>query len=283
MDSQVLKPTIIRIKRRRDEEPHDALLVESKKKRSRPSDLFEFVETVEEHEITNNPQYGKDLIARAGTGFKEPSSPSTSTHSMKSPQNHTAPHKSPTKRYTVLKPVAQNVTIEEDKSSTKPTTEGLAMYDAVIDTRARRKRKEDPAMSEIIDGISGLGKETTNTDDNTDDKFVVDVYLQRPMPADYRMPESVGLLSRSSLLNAEMVDSDPGSDSPSDDDDENSNSEDFYRNDYPDEDPDEDSDHSFADYDNEYSEEEEEEEEDDEEERAELRDLLRSRGIVMPE
>lgn len=36
----------------------------------------------------------------------------------------------------------------------------------------------------------------------------------------------------------------------------------------------------YIDYDNEYSEQEEEEEEDDEEERAELRDLLRSKGIV---
>lgn len=93
---------------------------------------------------------------------------------MTSTQKHTAHHASLTKRYTILKPTVPSATAEEyvlrtrcpnflihtdillrDESTPKPTAEGLTMYDAIVDTRSSRKRKEDPAISDLISGISG--------------------------------------------------------------------------------------------------------------------------------
>ncbi|GJJ09793.1 hypothetical protein Clacol_004017 [Clathrus columnatus] len=276
MDFQAQTTTqIVRIKRKRTDEPLDALVIESKSRRKKSrgaSGFFQFAETVETADFWDDPELTKELKTRLS---KLASDIAVSSN----PETRATSNESPAKRYTILKPTNPKVASEQTLPTSKSSSDNLTMYDAVLETRKRRNIDDEPVDPEIEKFIPMLTEYLRLSDQpaniisetsNGANEYVWDVFYHRPVTNGWSMPANIATIS--GVPNIGMDDSDSGSDSPGDDDDEDSNTEDFYRNDYPEED--EESDHHLSDSEEEYSELEDEEDE----EEAEFYEFIRSRG-----
>ncbi|KAF8477888.1 hypothetical protein JB92DRAFT_3149680 [Gautieria morchelliformis] len=250
------QPTILRIKRKRTDEPLDALVVESKSRRKKSrgvTGFFQFAETVEARAFWQDPSLTKDLRTRISTlasGEVRPDMPQRDTNS---------PQATPGRRYTIVKNIPENRPLASPVTSAASHPKSLddadfTMYDAIPESNSSvNKTTEafDPEMAKFLpmlqeylrmnNELSNIAPPSAKVDEA--EEYVWDVFYHRP--ATTKLVAVANIATVTGLPSVGQYDSDSGSDSAGDEDDEDSNTEDFYRNDYPDEDPDQESDGSL--------------------------------------
>ncbi|KAF8579008.1 hypothetical protein K439DRAFT_427581 [Ramaria rubella] len=249
--TQVMQsPTILRIKRKRTDEPLDALVVESKSRRKKSrggSGFFQFAETVEEDTFWQDPNQTKDLRSRISTLASGEFTPEKSEREVKTQQA------TPGRRYTIVKNGSEKGSprppVVQTASQSKPvlSEEDFAMFDAVPEPTIEPIDPEMDKFLPMLQEYLRMNNEPSNIASTSakvkeDSEYVWDVFYHRPAITDWAASANVATVS--GLPPIGQYDSESDSASGGDEDDEDSNTEDFYRNDYPDEDPDQNSDES---------------------------------------
>ncbi|GAN09076.1 solute carrier family 7, member 6 opposite strand [Mucor ambiguus] len=257
--------TILRIKRKRTEEPLDALLVhqENEKRIKKSNDkqknalsvsatalptLFRLAETVEQKSFSNLDEAKKlkDRISRRiQPGTSRPQTP-TSIEDRKDrlvKEQKDASHKA---RYRVIQQNRSKV--DEDtppvvqSSSEKAAKDLFQMYEAVKDEDTSKQAKlfvdddiEDP--DDIMCNFIPMVKEyltLQEKEEEKEDDYVYDVYYRD----DENLEQGMNSMNIGSLVwfdeQSEYLDDDTDSEL-GDNVDEDSNAEDYYQNDYPEE------------------------------------------------
>jgi len=269
--------TIVRIKRKRTDEPLDALVVESKARRKKTReglDVFQFAETVEEV-AWRDEQLRKDLQSRLSQLYSN--TPETSTSQpdnarilpQQNPQNPLLNQlPAPSRRYKV-RPLAEQEKPKSSRFMTSPPKvlsskdlppkDGLKMYDAILDNSGMNEPALDPEMEKFlpmlqdylrlneIDAPGIVSRSTTSspgptTSKGAQDDYVWDVFYRRPATlSEWNSVANVATLSGLPPVASDMYDSDTDESEPDDEADEDSNAEEYYKNDYPDEEESDDS------------------------------------------
>ncbi|KAF8516578.1 hypothetical protein BU17DRAFT_92694 [Hysterangium stoloniferum] len=242
---QAQQPTILRIKRKRTDEPLDALVVESKSRRKKSrgaSGFFQFAETVEEETFWEDPSLTKDLRTRISTLVNGQGVPT------EIPAESTPPQESPARRYTIVKkpaerkPPAPPIVHTASELQDDTGDDDFAVYDAVLEGAPRDEPMDDemakflPMLQEYLRVNNEPSNISAGSAQSHNDEYVWDVFYHRPVITDWAAAANVATVS--GLPATRNDDTDSGSDSAQDEDDEDSNTEDFYRNDYPDEESD---------------------------------------------
>ncbi|KAJ3523173.1 hypothetical protein NM688_g8770 [Phlebia brevispora] len=274
--------TILRIKRKRNEEPLDALVVESRRKRSRGSvNVFQFFDTVEPS-VWEDEKQKHDLESRLTSLAREsakkaphaepPSVPTPAKPAQEAPRPRSPVEE---RKYTVVpsepkesprsakrrRPHAPPK-IHSAKDLQKPS---FTMYDAVPSSTPLASAPPmavDPEIEKFLPMLQDYlkinsidtaaaappakkAKNDEPAEEGKEDDYVWDVFLSRPANAYEltRLANNIGTVT--GLPEDEMYASDSDSEAE-DEDDEDSNAEDWYKNDYPDEESSDDSDSSDA-------------------------------------
>jgi len=137
---QSQQPTIIRIKRKRTDEPLDALVVESRSRRKKSrgaSGFFQFAETVEQETFWEDPSLTKDLRTRISTLANGRGVPT------EIPAESRPPLESPARRYTIVKKPAERklpappIVHTASELRDDAGSDDFAMYDAVLEGAPR--------------------------------------------------------------------------------------------------------------------------------------------------
>jgi len=273
--------TILRIKRKRNEEPLDALVVESRVRRKKSRGgvgVFQYAHTVE-GDAWKDEQSQKDLQDRISRLAKEDAvklqeKPEVTRPDSEIPSSPIRSKKAQTPRYTVVsadeqEPPAKRRMTNLPKASSPsdpPKNPPIRMYDAVPSkAKSIQASETDPEMEKFlpmlkdylkihdispnspISSTAATPKVRSGTpagDDESGD-YVWDVFYHRPVT----LSEWNSVAARTGTLTglpASLLDSDEsGSDSEAEDEaDEDSNAEEYYKNDYPDEETDSEPDHS---------------------------------------
>ncbi|KAG9315538.1 hypothetical protein JVU11DRAFT_3158 [Chiua virens] len=247
--------TILRIKRKRTEEPLDALVVESRSKRKKPRggvDIFQFAQTVEQHAWEDNVlrQHLQSQISRL---TKDSTSDTTRAQgpldreTLEPPQSNNG-----ARRYAV------RVTGDEEHPGSKrrPTSppkvisskdiqrNDFKMYDAVLEDQGS---PVDPEMENFLPMLqdyltlqdatmSSVVAPGTNPYAIPNEDYVWDVFYRRP----YSLSEWNSFAANFGTVtgippSAEDEEWSDNSESEEEDEaDEDSNAEEYYKNDYPD-------------------------------------------------
>ncbi|KAF7365450.1 hypothetical protein MVEN_00418000 [Mycena venus] len=268
MDVDVAVPvaqsyTILRIKRKRNEEPLDALVVETRRrKKSRGGvGVFQFAQTVE-HDAWEDDTRKRDIEDQISRLARESAS---STLDPKPPSNARAspstPKEDPLRRYKIIAhdegvptrrrfPTSPPKVISAKDVLPKAKDTGFKLYDAVLSAdKAKVENDEEmekfmPMLNEYlkINDIAtsastssvpetpALSESSSSTDD-----YVWDVFYHRPVTlTEWNEAANVGTLTGLPPSITDPYDS--ASDSEEEDEaDEDSNAEEYYKNDYPDE------------------------------------------------
>ncbi|KAH6911441.1 hypothetical protein BKA70DRAFT_1370631 [Coprinopsis sp. MPI-PUGE-AT-0042] len=260
---------ILRIKRRRDEEPLDALVVEAgnRRKRTKGPGVFQYAETVEDKDWQNelSQRQIQEKLARlakeaTSIGSKKPAgAPVTDRSSplMKRQESGVG------KRYTIVEaeaPMSPTATQSSPPpvpgskdQNTKDVSPDFKMYDAILATPAE-ERELDPEMEKFqamlndylrVNDVNishkqgGPSLDTVMKSPGTEESdYVWDVFYHRPVTlAEWN--EMAANIATLYGFPAEGDDYSTGSESELEDNaDEDSNDESFYKNDYPDEEDD---------------------------------------------
>ncbi|KAJ6620737.1 hypothetical protein B0H10DRAFT_2020339 [Mycena sp. CBHHK59/15] len=275
--------TILRIKRKRNEEPLDALVVESRRrKKSRGGiGVFQFAQTVE-HDAWEDEKRQRDIQDQISRLARESAS-NAETKALNSLSNRTSPsiskddsgrrykiipqeteEESPTRRRLPTSP-PKVISSKDLPPKQKPT--GFKLYDAVLSADQPPAAEADDEMEKFMPMLNeylklhdlsaptsvpsvtqaALASSTSSTND-----YVWDVFYHRPATlSEWNEAANVGTLTGLPPSITDPYDS--TSDSEEEDDaDEDSNAEEYYKNDYPDEETsDEDSDAFHEDSENE--------------------------------
>ncbi|KAJ6511980.1 hypothetical protein C8R47DRAFT_1092967 [Mycena vitilis] len=289
MDVDVAGPvaqsyTILRIKRKRNEEPLDALVVESRRrKKSRGGvGVFQFAQTVE-HDAWEDDKRKRDIEDQVSRLARE--SASTPAEPKPPPSARTSPsipkddlvrryriiaqeEESPTRRRVPTSP-PKVISAKDLPAKTKDT--GFKMYDAVLSADKAPAVQPDQEMDNFLPMLNEylkLNDISTSTSSSSvsesllppsassTDDYVWDVFYHRPATlTEWNEAANVGTLTGLPPSITDPYDS--ASDSEEEDEaDEDSNAEEYYKNDYPDEDSspeEEDSDEFHEDSENESS------------------------------
>ncbi|KIJ14928.1 hypothetical protein PAXINDRAFT_12198 [Paxillus involutus ATCC 200175] len=269
--------TILRIKRKRTDEPLDALVVESRvrRKKSRGGvDVFQFAQTVE-HDAWEDQQLRQNLqsqISKLAQDSTEPAKGQASPVPEANP-SPVPPHfpraDNGAPRYAIkvteedrgTKPKRRPTSPPKVLSSKDIAQNDFKMYDAVLQHQGSSLPPMDPEMEKFLPMLqdyltlrdtssSGPISNAPLKDGATGDEYVWDVFYRRP----YSLSEwnsfaaNVGTVTG---LPPSALDDDLSDDSQSEEEDEadeDSNAEEYYKNDYPDEeDPDSDDSDMFHD------------------------------------
>ncbi|KAJ7645642.1 hypothetical protein DFH06DRAFT_591693 [Mycena polygramma] len=276
--------TILRIKRKRNEEPLDALVVESRRrKKSRGGvGVFQFAQTVE-HDAWEDDKRKRDIEDQVSRLARE--SASTPAEPKPPPSARTSPsipkddlvrryriiaqeEEAPTRRRVPTSP-PKVISAKDLPPKTKDT--GFKMYDAVLSADKGPAVQPDQEMDNFLPMLNEylkLNDISTSTSassvsesllppsaSSTDD-YVWDVFYHRPATlTEWNEAANVGTLTGLPPSITDPYDS--ASDSEEEDEaDEDSNAEEYYKNDYPDEEEspeEEDSDEFHEDSENESS------------------------------
>jgi len=267
--------TILRIKRKRTEEPLDALVVENRvrKKRSpRGSDIFQFAQTVE-HDAWQDEKRRQDLQAQISRLAKETSKqveplPLTLPTTEQRPPPLSVgcqPKDDPSRRYTIISqngfenetprlPTSPPKVISRKDLPSKKTD--FKMYDAILSSDGNTPSPAfDSEMDKFLPMLTdylkihdmsppgslstrhlALGSSSTIQESTSQSgDYVWDVFYHRPT----KLSEWNAIANIGTLTGLPTSSTDPNnSDSdtePEDDADEDSNDEEYYKNDYPDE------------------------------------------------
>ncbi|KAF8552758.1 hypothetical protein OG21DRAFT_1339009 [Imleria badia] len=288
MDAQAPKPayTILRIKRKRTEEPLDALVVESRFRRKKTRagvDVFQFAQTVEDEAwedgaLRQNIQSQISRLAQdSNESTRAPTPPGRETrparmdngarrYAVKVTGDGQAPRakRRPTSPYVpphLCSPspylTACGVFLSPKVISSKDISRNdFRMYDAVLEDQGLALPPMDPEMEKFLPMLQDYltlqesgGISNTNTYAAAAD-YVWDVFYRRPYSLSEWNSFAVNYGTVTGLPpSVEDEDLSDNSDSEEEDEaDEDSNAEEYYKNDYPDEeDSDNDDGHSFHD------------------------------------
>ncbi|KAK0503449.1 hypothetical protein EDD18DRAFT_1346313 [Armillaria luteobubalina] len=226
--------TILRIKRKRNEEPLDALVVESgiRRKKSRGGmGVFKFAQTVEDEAWNDQKLHQRiqDEVSRLSR--EEPILATEPKQPIVAP-----PASSPVKDEATL-PVNPPKIISTKDLPPKQGNPNFRMFDAVPETD-----ESSHAMDREMEKIMPMLKAYLNIDDAAASEpapesgdYVWDVFYHRPSTlSEWNDAATVGTLTGLPPSLTDPYDSD--SDSEAEDEaDEDSNAEEYYKNDYPDE------------------------------------------------
>ncbi|KZP05212.1 hypothetical protein FIBSPDRAFT_923225 [Athelia psychrophila] len=273
VDAQPGQPfTILRIKRKRNEEPLDALVVESRvrKKRSRKGlNVFQFAQTVEE-DTWEDEKRRKDLqeqisiIAKARAAEAPASAGAEADGKPPSPTVSRPQKGDPSRRYTIVKqeepedekprlPTAPPKVLSHKDVAAKAAD--FKMYDAILSGAEKKTPSSGfdsdmdkflPMLSDYLKihdmtppGSPSLKKPSSSAlpaIGKSDDDYVWDVFYHRPASLSEwnAVAANVGTLTGLPPSITNPYDSDSDSE-PEDEADEDSNGEEYYKNEYPDE------------------------------------------------
>ncbi|VDB94146.1 unnamed protein product [Peniophora sp. CBMAI 1063] len=261
--------TILRIKRKRTDEPLEALVVNSKRRKSRGGvDVFQFAETVEGAAWENEEErkvLQERVSALARQQSKRPEQPaagSKRTDAVLSPPVDVRPPKS-ARHYRILPQLHEQANAPPKVQSSKDVSRAQAfkMYDAVLETETAQTPapEDDPEMEKfqsllqdylkVHDIDPSASSPSTSSAGGvpiaapaplppTDDPdYVWDVFYHRAgLMDDLEELPAVNVGTLTGLPgNFDAGDSDDEESVEGDEADEDSNDEGFYRNDYPDE------------------------------------------------
>ncbi|KAF9811111.1 hypothetical protein IEO21_06660 [Rhodonia placenta] len=270
---------IVRIKRKRNEEPLDGLVVDPEavpsRKRSRGAlNFFKFAETARLSTLARESPRKENLATSvsAPAVVEQAVSPAVSTPRPQLDDSN--------RRYTIVKrerpgtervqrrvPTAPpKVWSTKELQALRESQSSFAMYDAIPSSSALSSKSEvdpevakflpllrdylkldDPSMGTPPGSMSTLSSSPSVTHTIDDSDYVYDVFYQRltTLAELYEPGMPVWNIGTLTEIPEELMMYDSDDDSEVyDTDDEDSNAEDFYKNDYPDGDPDEMSDGS---------------------------------------
>lgn len=253
--------TILRIKRKRNEEPLDALVIERglRRKKTRSSvGVFQYAETVESC-VWKDENFQKDIQDRISRLAREDAAKEETVTSPSVASSFGDMTSSPARRrheqnrlYTVVSAKHEPYVKHSPPKTTSskdlckdPISSDFKMYDAILSEGGSMR---DPEMEKFLPLLNDYLKNTLATSpcitsgtgtpiNESSSDYVWDVFYHRPASLSEwnsvaaRTGTITGLPS--SLLNSD--DSDSGSEAE-DEADEDSNAEEYYKNDYPDED-----------------------------------------------
>ncbi|KAF9220492.1 hypothetical protein BS17DRAFT_315514 [Gyrodon lividus] len=259
--------TILRIKRKRTDEPLDALVVESRfrRKKSRGGvDVFQFAQTVE-NDAWEDQQIRLSLQSQIS---KLAQDSNESAKGQVSPVREVKPSAAPphvsradnsTPRYAV-KATGEDAGVRFKRRPTSPpkvlpskdiTQNDFKMYDAVLEPQDSSLPPMDSEMEKFLPMLqdyltlhdtssSGAVSTTTNTsftDVAAGDEYVWDVFYRRPYSSSEWNSFAANVGTVTGLPPSALDDdlSDESQSEEEDEADEDSNAEEYYKNDYPDE------------------------------------------------
>ncbi|KAJ7644344.1 hypothetical protein FB45DRAFT_897592 [Roridomyces roridus] len=263
--------TILRIKRKRNEEPLDALVVESRRrKKSRGASgilgasVFQFAQTVE-HDAWEDEKRKRDIQDQVSRLARESASsnPNADSSEAKAPNPRASPSiPKEDRRYKIipqeedaeeastrrrLPTSPPRVISAKDLPPKAPQNKGFKLYDAVLSPEKPAKDEEMEKFLPMLNDYLKLNEIDLATSSSlasslhssastsaTDD-YVWDVFYHRPATlTEWNEVANVGTLTG---LPPSLTDPyDSASDSEEEDEaDEDSNAEEYYKNDYPDE------------------------------------------------
>ncbi|KAL0960871.1 hypothetical protein HGRIS_005886 [Hohenbuehelia grisea] len=261
--------TILRIKRKRNEEPLDALAVESRipRKKSRGGiGLFKFAQTVEPN-AWDDEQKQKDLQDQISRLTREPAQsedqePPPTTTPVKSPPPPPSPNQDRNRRYAIINapepepdlgrraPTSPpKILSSKDVARLKNKALEYRLYDAVLasekeDNMDTEMEKFMPMIRDYLklhdistDAEASVSPAKSPTED-TDD-YVWDVFYHKPVTLSEwnSVAANIGTLTGLPPSLTDLDDSDSDSE-VEDEANEDSNDEAYYKNDYPDEESD---------------------------------------------
>ncbi|KAF7299314.1 hypothetical protein MIND_00880400 [Mycena indigotica] len=268
MDIDVVAPsyTILRIKRKRNEEPLDALVVESRrKKKSRGgaaglgvgAGVFQFAQTVE-NDAWDDERKKRDIedqVSRLAAA--EATTPAVAAQSKalpRGPPSPTVAKEDTQRRYKVImqeqpeRPLKRRfpssppkVLSAKDLEAAKPKDTGFTLYDAVLSGDKSASMGNDDELDKFLPMLSdylNINDITVPSDlssSTSSDDYVWDVFYHRAATlSEWNAAANVGTLTGLPPSVTDPYDS--ASDSEEEDEaDEDSNAEEYYKNDYPDE------------------------------------------------
>ena len=257
--------TILRIKRKRTEEPLDALVVESRvrRKKSRGVGVFQFAKTVEDG-VWKDEESAKDIQEQVSRLARESSLP-TIREQRPIPASMMR-QKDDSRRYMILKKDDTDTDPQQRRFPTHPPkvlsskdlppkalNSDIKMFDAVLETSQSAPTTIDPEMDKFLPMLQdylrihdidprGSSKKPIAPNEGVaqSDDYVWDVFYHRPLTlSEWNEAANIGTVSGlpPALTNAY----DSASESEEEDEaDEDSNAEEYYKNDYPDEEDDSD-------------------------------------------
>ncbi|KAI0785160.1 hypothetical protein C8Q75DRAFT_776205 [Abortiporus biennis] len=253
--------TILRIKRKRTDEPVDTLVIDSTPRRKKSKgglNVFQFAERVEDN-AWNDEQQKKDLEARLtslaqSSSTKESLSSLGTTSSFSSQAFTPDPNLSfkivPNESHKSVKGAGSRIPTSPPKViSRKEWDEQQAkikMFDAIPSSASisQQDSSMDPEVEKFLPMLQEYLKMNdmdtsvppTPPEPTKDDDYVWDVFYQRPTTFDalFDPNSTLNIGTVSGLPPDDTLDSDSDSEYE-DEDDEDSNAEDFYKNDYPEE------------------------------------------------
>ncbi|KAI9568329.1 hypothetical protein HD554DRAFT_758683 [Boletus coccyginus] len=265
--SQTHPYTILRIKRKRTEEPLDALVVESRfrRKKSRGGvDVFQFAQTVEPDAWEDNAlrQNLQSQISKLAQDSNE------STRAQAPPGRET---RLPPRTDNGARRYAVRVTSDggDSRKRRRPTSppkvisskdiprNDFRMYDAVLEDQGHALPPMDPEMEKFLpmlqdyltlqDTISSGVTPIANSYTPTGDDYVWDVFYRRPYSLSEWNSFAVNYGTVTGLPPSVEDDLSDSESEEADEADEDSNAEEYYKNDYPDEEDSESDDDLFHD------------------------------------
>ncbi|EDR13317.1 uncharacterized protein LACBIDRAFT_309045 [Laccaria bicolor S238N-H82] len=258
--------TILRIKRKRNEEPLDALVVESRVRRKKSKGgigVFQYAQTVEvddweDEHCQKDIQDQISKLARESREAKTLDVPSLSD--VPPPAVPRQPQEEHSRRYTIVEheepevptrrfPTSPPKVVSAKDLPAKSKRHDFKMYDAIPSAKKASKRSEiDSEMEKFLPMLNDYLKihdmdpsPVTNTSMaapeslSSEGDYVWDVFYHRPATlSEWNEVANVGTLTGLPPSFGDTYDS--ASDSEEEDEaDEDSNAEEYYKNDYPDE------------------------------------------------
>ncbi|KAF8158231.1 hypothetical protein B0H34DRAFT_674684 [Crassisporium funariophilum] len=266
--------TILRIKRKRNEEPLEALVVESRVRRKKSRGgvgVFQYAQTVENADW-DDAQRQKDIQAEISRLARETAlKPSVPPVQAVPPSPTTRqPREEHTRRYTIIEhdqpvvptrrfPTSPPKVLSSKEMETKKSVD-FKMYDAIPTTQPSVPEKEDAEMDKFLPMLndylkinhdeaststsapvlkkpSNVGSSRTVPPATTaEGDYVWDVFYHRPATlSEWNEAANVGTLTGLPPSFGAVYDSASDSEEEEDEADEDSNAEEYYKNDYPDE------------------------------------------------
>ncbi|KAJ7043837.1 hypothetical protein C8F04DRAFT_1250469 [Mycena alexandri] len=273
MDVDVAGPaapsyTILRIKRKRNEEPLDALgmplypFVESRRrKKSRGGvGVFQFAQTVE-HDAWEDDKRKRDIedqvsrLAReSASAILEPKPTARTSPSI--------PKDDPVRRYRIIAQEEEEVSAKRRLPTSPPKVisakdvlpktkdTGFKLYDAVLSADKAQTAQVDEEMEKFLPMLneyltlndisisapsSSVAENSAPSTSTSTDDYVWDIFYHRPATlSEWNEAANVGTLTGLPPSITDPYDSDEDSEEE-DEADEDSNAEEYYKNDYPDE------------------------------------------------
>ncbi|KAF5381221.1 hypothetical protein D9757_007846 [Collybiopsis confluens] len=254
------KLTFLRIKRKRNEEPLDALVVESgaRRKKSRGgTGVFQFAKTVEEsawedEEQQKAIQHQLSILAQQPKLVEAPKTPpptvvaGTTTTSRQATQSPSKSKSTEARHYTIVerslpmnhsplrKPTSPPQILSTKELAAQRANPDFKMYDAIL-ANLPAQEEIDPALEKLLQDYLNLDTPSTPvTSDDAD--YVWDIFYHKPGTYTQALMDAVTIGTVTGLPPLGSGDSDSDSYSEEEDEaDQDSNAEEWYTNDYPEE------------------------------------------------